>query len=296
MTIKLSKIEILALRALSQEDFSAGKLAEKLGAKPSFVSRVLKSLAAKGLATIEKQATLRIARLSTASHAQAFKKLSDSRMASRMEDWLSGYAMGILVVASGNGATPSLLLDEAGCSATTLYKSLKLLASAGTIKRKRGIVEITDKLLREFTDAYADNLQLVAQRSARGRNISIRVRKHVVIRTDATEVPPHFTQTGLSALANNGLEAMLTSFRDFYFNLGGQKRNVSLEESFIHALLLTTSQQHQDMTVLGIFFTRNKRRLGLGALKNFARIYLVEDAFEEIRGKAEFYEKMKGME
>ncbi|PIN82667.1 hypothetical protein COV61_05330, partial [Candidatus Micrarchaeota archaeon CG11_big_fil_rev_8_21_14_0_20_47_5] len=66
----------------------AGKLAEKLTAKPSFISRVLKSLESKGLVLLEKQGTSRIASLSPASHAQAFRKLSDSRPNSKIENWI----------------------------------------------------------------------------------------------------------------------------------------------------------------------------------------------------------------
>lgn len=295
MSIKLSKMEIIALRQLCQENLPAGKLAKNLTAKPSFISRVLKSLEGRGLVLLEKQGTSRIARLSPASHAQAFKKLSDSRPNSKIENWLCGYAMDILAIAS-EGAETSLLLEETGCSPTTLYKSLRRLASAGAISRKKGRVEVTNNLVKEFGSSYADNLQLLAQKNVKGFNTSIRVRKHVILRTDAKEVPQHFTQTGLSSLANAGLEATLTSYNDFYFNLDGQKRSISIEESFIHALLLTTSQQRQDMPVLGIFFAKNRKRLNLVALKNMAKKYLVEAAFEEIRGKAEFHEKMKGFE
>ena len=295
MALKLSKSEIRALRQICRQDGTVSGLAAKLGAKESFMSRVLRSLGEKGLVGVKKDGVKKTVQLSVASHAQNFKLLSDSRPDAKIEGWLSGFAMDILVV-SEDGAETNLILEETGCTAATLYKTLKSLLSAGVLLWKNGRVEITDGLLKKFVASYADNIQLIAQRNAKGFNTSIRIRKNVVLRTDAKNVPPYFTQTGLSALAKNGLEAMLTSYDDFYFNLDGQKRELSPEESFIHALLLTTLQQHQDMPVLAIFFARNKRRLDLRAIKKLAKKYMVEGALEEIRRETEFHEKMKGFE
>lgn len=295
MALKLSKSEIRALRLICHQDSTVSGLAAKLGAKESFTSRVLRSLVEKGLVEAKKDGVKKTVSLSVASHAQNFKRLSDSRPDAKIENWLSGFAMDILVVSEA-GAKTSLILEETGCTASTLYKTLKSLLSAGVLLWKNGQVEITDGLLRKFVATYADNLQLITQRNSLGFNTSVRVRKNVILRTDAKRVPPHFTQTGLSALAKNGLEAMLTSYNDFYFNLDGQKRDLGVEESFIHALLLTTLQQHQDTPVLAIFYAKNRRRLDLRAIKRFAKRYLVEGAFEEIRQKAEFHDEMRRFE
>ncbi len=294
MNTKLSKSEVKALRQLCREGGNAGQVAHSLGMKNSFTSRILARLKEKGLIDVKTEGSQKIIQLSVASHAQNFKQLSDSRPEAKIEKWLSGYAMDILIVSVG-GATTELVLKESGCSHATFYKTLKSLAGAGILFWKNGRVEITDMLVDNFVSAYADNLQLIIQRGAKGLNTSIRVRKHVVLRTDAAPVPPFFTKTGLNALAEKGMEATMTSYKDYYFNLDQKKKNVGTEEAFIHALLLTTLQQHQDMPVLTIFFAQNRRRLDLRALKEYAKLYLVEGAIDDIRQKTEFYEKMKNM-
>jgi len=295
MPLKLSKSEIRALREVCLQECTVSELAVLLGKKESFMSRVLRSLAEKGLVEIKKEGVKKIVRLSVASHAQTFKLLSDSRPDAKIEKWLSGFALDILVV-SADGAETSLILEETGCTAATLYKVLNSMLSAGVLLWKNGRVEITDELLKKFVNSYADNLQLMIQRNAKGFNTSIRVRKNVVLRTDAKDVPPYFTQTGLPALAKSGLEATLTSYNDFYFNLDRQKRDLSTEESFIHALLLTTLQQHQDTPVLAIFYAKNKSRLDRRRVKRLAKRYMVEGALDEIMQKVEFHNKMKGIE
>ena len=99
MNIKLKKSEIKALRQLCTRDDSIAQLSAKLEAKPSFTSRVLDGLKKKGLVEFSKTGAMKIVRLSSASHAQYFKLLSDSRPQASIEEWLSGYAMDILVAA-----------------------------------------------------------------------------------------------------------------------------------------------------------------------------------------------------
>ena len=291
MSIKLSKTEILALCQLCAQPASASQLSKKLGAA-SAVSRTISTLREKGIIDIEKAGTAKILKLSMASHAQRFKLLYDSRPNARIEKWLCGYAMDILI-SCPDGAQTEKILKDAGCSRNTLYKALKAMCGAGVLFWKGGQVKISDPLLKEFASAYADNLQLLIQQKAKGHNVSVRVRKNVVLRTDAKEVPVYFTKTGVSALAEKGLEALMTTYDDYYFNLNQEKKGLSLEECFIHALLLATLKSHSDMPVLTIFFAKNKHKLNLRALKNFAKEYMVEGALDEVRQKTEFYERMR---
>ena len=298
MLLKLSKSEILALRLLCRQDTTVGGLASQLKAKNSFASRIANSLEGKGLITIEKQRTTKTIRLSPASHAQDFKKLSDSRPDAGIEEWLSGMAIGAMIIiygGAGHGAGMKLLLEEAGCSRATLYKILNRLGAAGIIAKESGTVRISDIFASSFSESYANNIQLIIQRGAKGMNASIRVRKHVVFRTDAKEVPAFFSKTGINALAEKGLEANVTSYRDFYFSLDMKARKIGQEECLIHAMLLAALPQHADMPVLGIFFAKNKNKLNMQLLKKLAKTYSVEAELDELRQKSEFYDKMRGI-
>jgi predicted transcriptional regulator len=292
MNIKLSRKEVLALCQLCQGPASASQLSASLSIKPSSLSRIIASLKEKGLIDVEKNGTTKTMELSMLSHAQRFKLLYDSRPKVKFEDWLSGYAVEVLIACPD--ITPvENVLKEVKCSKNTLYKTLKALVWASVVFHQDGQVRIADPLLKDFASAYADSLQLLNQQQAKGHNISIRIRKNVVLRTDAKEVPVYFTRTGISALAQKGLEAILTSYDDYYFNINQEKRELSLEECFIHALLMATLKSHSDMPVLAIFFAKNKLRFNARALKTFAKEYQVVGALEEVRQKTEFYEKMK---
>jgi len=295
MKTNLSEYELRVLRVLCQHDASAGELAVQLKVKNSFASRKLSSLESKGLILTEKRGTTKLIKLSPASHAQNFKKLSDSRPNANIEQWLSGFALDLLMLIS-NGIEMHLFLEEAGCSPTTAYKTLNCLIAAGIIKKYGGALRISDSLVGSFADSYADNIQLIRQRNAKGLNLSVRVRKHVLLRTDANEVPDFFLPTGISALAKMGLEATLTSYCDFYFNLDQKKHTLNREECFIHALLLATVPQHRDMPLLEIFFAKNRSLFDLQKLKKFAKKYLVENKLNELREKADFYDKMRRSE
>jgi DNA-binding MarR family transcriptional regulator len=317
MKFKLSEIEIRVLRLLCQKEWIAGALAVRLKIKKSFLSRVLKELSEKGLVFIEKQGVRRIVRLSIAGHAQNFKMLSDSRPNSAIEGFLSGFALSVLVSAIGHarqiisysqgsvaavlafekeGTNTKLLLKEAGCSKATFYKVLRNLEGAGVIQKRSNSIIVSDNLVYSFAVSYADNIQLLIQRKLGGvENASVRVRKHAIVRTNSDRIPVFFSETGVSALASKGLEATLTSFNDYYFNLDEKKEELGMEDYFVHALLLAKLKQ-QDLPVLELFFAKNKGSFDIQRLKKLAEEYGVAQEFDETRRKVEFYEKMSGGE
>jgi len=300
MKLNLSKLEILALQPVCDTDYSAGALAQKLGVKKSFFSRLLKELSDKGLVLAEKRGTEKIIRLSPASHAQSFRSLYQTRPNVKIEEWLSGRTMGILILMTGReGWTPfELLLEEGGCSKPTIYKLLKTLSGVGVIANAKGRgYKIGDSYVEDFAKKYADNLQRLMQKQAKGFNTSIRIRKHVVVRTDAKEVPPYFCETGLNALVKADLEANLTSYSDYYFNLDGKKCKISLEEAFVHSLLFSALPQYiADIILLKIFFAKNKGQMNKALLEKMAEKFNVKSQLYEVRRAAEDYQKMRDME
>lgn len=297
MLLRLSEKELLALERLTSGDATAGQLASSLGMKGSALSRLLKSLGEKGLVLTERRGTTKVVKLSPASHAQDFRKLYESRPKAQIEEWLSGSAMGILIPASQDeGMEMARLPEEAGCSRPTAYRALNALYAAGVAAKYENRVRITDPLVRAFASSYADNLQRVLQKQVHGINVSVRVRGHVILRTDAAKVPEYFSETGISALAKQGLEARLTDYRDYYFNLGGKPRQLEIEEMFIHALVLAALPQHQDRPLLTMFFAKSGKRLEPGKLRLLAKEYHVEGQLDEVRRFAESYKKMRRME
>ena len=297
MLLRLTKQEALALTHLCRGPSTVSGLASSLGAGESFASRLVHSLEEKGLAAAERKGVGKTVRLSDLPHAQAFRRLYDSRPQARIEEWVSGHSIEVLIVLLDNGAKAEALLSECACSKPSLYKVLNSLIAVGVVgKTEWGAFRIVDRSVSEFTEGFANGVQLQMQKQLHGHNVGIRVRKHVLVRSDAKEAPAWFAATGISLLADKGLEAVQTSYSDYYFNLDGRKREIGVEEAFIHALLLTTVQQHQDKPVLAIFLNKNWKRLNQEKLWELARSYHVENDFKELVTAIGYHVKLREWE
>ncbi len=296
MLLKLSEKEILLLKVVCYNTSNAGAIANLMGVKKSFASRLLKSLEEKKLVSIEPRGVQKLVSLSLASHAQAFRQVVDLRgYKAGIESWLAGSALDILVIAGfGEGATLSLLEKECSCSKPTIYRTAKKLKSAGAVTQREARLLVSDHGVENFANYFADNIQRKLLEGVGGA--SIRVRKHCVVRTGVKKIPEFFTATGLNALREKGLKFISTSYSDYYFNLDGVKRSVNVEEAFIHALLSTTIQQNQDLPLLAKFLKEYGKKLDLRKLLKLAEQYAVSEELAQLRNAVSYYEKLGGLE
>ena len=298
MELALSKLEIRALGILSTQEYLAKELATKLVVAKPRVSQVIKSLEKKRLISIERKGREKKIALSLASHAQAFRQLYSARSGTRPENWLSGAALDILTISAvPAGVSLGLLQIESKYGDATIYRTLSKLAGAGVIGRKKGHITISDKLVFDFVHAYADNIMFKMLEVLKGSNsFSLRIRKHTLTRTDAKKLPGNFTETGLNRLINEGLEAFQTDYSDQYANLDGFKREPNLEESFIHALLLTSAQQGQNKPLLAVFLSKNRNKLDPTRLTLYADWYSfglnLKTVLNEMREAVSYSEKI----
>ncbi len=274
MWLNFSEIEILVLERLCEGSASPGKLAQALGKKNSFISRTIMKLLQKGM--LEKNG--HELSLSSAAHAQSFKKLFDSRPNAKIENWLCSSTMDVLIVLAGfsEGTDAETIAREVACSKPTLFSVLHNLYSAGVAGRQGKTIRISDRFTHAFAESYANTIHEQLASKAKGHNVSIRIRKNVVVRTDAKEVPLFFSETGMNLLLKHGMDAIKTSYNDYFFNLDMEKREIGTEEAFIHALLLTIMQQHQDKVVLAGFMRKNRGKINAALLRDLAKHYHVE--------------------
>ena len=146
-------------------------------------------------------------------------------------------------------------------------------------------------MCRGFANAYADWLQQNAAKGLHGYNVSIRVRKHVVMRSEAKPPREGLAVTGLTALIQSGLQLQPTSYTDYYYDLSGRKSKLRIEEQFAHALLLATLPQHAaDRTALS-FFLAGRNDLNYRLLSQEVKLYYVSGIYEELRRVNELVEK-----
>ncbi len=293
MKVNLSKVELKALILLCGKSFAARELAAGLEVKPSFVSRLLKRLVQLNLVTLEKQGAVKIISLSSAGHSQAFKKLYSSRPNLGIEEFFSGKAIEILIPLTSEKLSYRELLQEASCSQATFLKLRKKLGGIGALTKVNDKFEIPDALLREFVTQYADNIQLILQRELVGFILAKRIGKHVVIRTESEKVPECFNKSGVNRLVEEGLEIIQTNRNDYYFNFDEEKRRISTEEAFTHALLLSTLQSRSEFIILGIFLKQYGSKLNPLLLRKAAKKYNVEDDLTKIREALDLSEKLR---
>ncbi|MBI5229246.1 MarR family transcriptional regulator [Candidatus Micrarchaeota archaeon] len=295
MRLTLSKSEISALREVCEREQTAGELAEALGVKDSFVSRILGSLKDKGLIAIEKNDRTKIVRLSLTQASKNFRELATFRRGSKIESWLSGSALDVLVIAGfAEGASIGFLMKESKYSRPTIYKALRQLKAAGALSKIGDKFVVTDELVNRFANDFADTLELLALEQVSAT--AIRVRKHVILRTDKKLNKP-FTLTGLNALRELGSVFIPTSYNDYYLNLDGIERKLTVEACFIHALVLSTLKQYApDKVVLAGFLKSGPgRKVGLdfGKLRDFSKVYSVESQLDLLRTAVGYSEKLR---
>ncbi len=296
MDFKLSKLELRALSVLCSGGLPAGELAVRLGASKSLVSRVVASLGNKGLVDLERQGTRKLVSLSPRQHAQAFKRLRESRPQASLEDWLSGWALDVLVVMGwGNGASMERLVRECSCSKNTIGRIITALSGVGIVARRGGAWMVYDSLADDFANAFADYARQEMQSSLDGHfTVLKRVRKHVVIRTDSKRIPGSFVLTGLAFFIEQGLEVIRADYSDYYFNLCSAAPVLSPEERFIHALLISTIIP-VNKPLLAVVFRR--WHFKLRELKRLAEEYAaygeISKELEQIRVAMDYHEKLR---
>jgi len=293
MELNLSKHEIMVLKQLCSGDQLAINLSKTLNINKSFLSRIIKKLEGKDLVIAEKRTKEgRLIKLSGLNHAQSFKRLFESKPNAKIEEWLSGSAMDVLISSSGHEFF-DMLASEVSCSKPTLYKVLKKLYGAGVVGRENKKIFITDNTLLEFVSNYAD---AIVQKTTKKLAFStiIRIRKHILITTNSSSVPEFFSLTGINWLMQHGLEANPSEYKAYYFNLDGIKRRIDYEEAIAHALIL--AKESQDTPLLASFIMKNRKLIRSYWLNFVARKFSVEAKMNELLAAIGYYEKLRDLE
>lgn len=291
--IKLSKSELRVLiGVVTGGGGTVSNLASSLGVTPGLISRAVSSLQAGGLVKSEKKGRMKLVELADTGHAAAFMRLLQSRPDASL-NWLSGFAIEVLIIAAGEkGVASDWLEKEATCSKATLRKMIYGLRSAGVLAKISGGFEVTEGLARDFANAYADWLQFKDQERFTGYSVSKRIRKHVILRTQTKQVPEWFGKTGMTALIESGLNLTPTSYSDYYYSIDKRKRSLPIEEQLVHAIVLSTLRQHAaDRTALSMFLATN--RLDYGALTYLTAQYSVQEEYEELRRVNELVKRIQ---
>jgi predicted transcriptional regulator len=289
MLLKLSKIEIKTCLTLFSKDspITVAELANELKIKQSFLSRVLKKLIEKDLIICKKIGREKYIQNSDKNHSQKLKDINNLRPNCNIGEWLSGYAIEVLVILL-KPIEFNLLKIETVCSKSTLYSILNLLYSAGVINKNKDIIKISDPLILSFVYEYAEVMQNNILKKIKGGVVIQRIRKHVFVKSESKS---QFIETGLSFLSKHGLEANLMS-NYYYFNLDEKIRRIDLEEAFIHAIVFSKTQE-PDRLLLANYYIKNRSKLNIIELKKNAKKLYVRKELDEIIKIIDNYKRIK---
>ncbi len=294
MKLNLSKVEINALKLLCSESFTASELAVRLGVKPAFVSRIIKSLNGLELISVEKVGTKKKISLSPGLHSFYFKKLYSSREKTEIEEWLSGKTIELLVCLSSvdDGFTSMTLLKECSFSKASFYKIIKKLGAIGIVVKIDNKYRIADGQAKSFALYYADTMQKIVLKKLGKWITSIRIGKHCVVRTLVNNAEQPFILSGENILRHEGLQVIPADYTDYYFTVDEKTRKIPLEEAFVHALLIATETSVPNYSFFGVFLEKNKQKLDWIKLREFAKKYLVSNELQRLQDSLSLHDKM----
>ncbi|MFA4946713.1 MAG: hypothetical protein WC607_04235 [Candidatus Micrarchaeia archaeon] len=291
--MKINKSEIAVLELLcGATGYSMRELAEKLGGKPAFVSRIVKQLESKALVEVKKEGVQKNVRLALCDSAQEFKKIHETR--GRLQDWLTGAGLDVLVVLCASERTPEELARECDYSRPAMYAALKRLYSAGVINKERGLIRVSDEQVKLFVNAFAQGVMFnCVTEKTRGSVLLKRQGKHLLIVSLQGTPNDEFELTGVNRLARDyGLSGILTNRLAYYHYFGKKKGALKVEDYFIHALALTKQFYGEDKPLLAAFLKGHK--MDSLKLRVLAKEFGVETDLRELQSAVGYYDRLGG--
>ena len=214
-------------------------LAAKLGLPQSAVSRCLKSLAEKKLATVSRNGKRNDAAVSDAPHALALKEFFAANP--HVEPKILAHSgMRALSGLLFPGASVARVKKTGFLAEITARRALSKLRDAGVVGRKSPTNYFL--LLPGLEKAVGEYVSFAATQAAKGAPGSVIAKgPYGLLRTSSENVPGLMQPTGLGALQEFGVKIIQTGFKDYYYNVFGQVKKPGLEEAITHALIRAAS-------------------------------------------------------
>jgi predicted transcriptional regulator len=289
MRLSESEIGALMLVAGSEKAPRPWDLSQALNLRPESLSRVVTDLVNKGLLEREGKEIA----LARAPAAESFKKLYFSHRASPLHLLLADRRADLLARIDGGQRSVEVLEKETGIPEKTIYRYLKDFIRLGVVRRsKQGRTYLYSfnyvlwPELKGFVTALLGYraAHLVPREALLIKSYGDRVLFKSIRRQDATP-------TSFSAYGEYGIDLGL---RDNYYTL--PKRELSIEEVFIHSLDSAESLQHRLFCILFYLKNRDKlERVDHPMMKQIKAVLQGESikgypSLEEIEDRAELYE------
>jgi hypothetical protein len=284
-----SEIEALVLVAGSEHAQHPGDLSRALNLRPETLSRVITSLADKGLLGREGREIA----LARTPAAEWFKKLYFAHRASPLPLLLADRKVDVLSRIESVQKSAEDLEKETGIPRKTIYRYLKDFLRLGAVKRSRKgrtyFYSVNSRLWPEINGFVASVLETMALSMVPREALLIKSYRDSVLFKSIREQDA--TPTAFSAYEDYGIELGL---RDNYYTL--PKRELSIQEVFIHSL--DSASEFQQKLFCILFYLKNKDKLQgidhpmMADIKAVLQGEKIKDypSLEDIEDRADLYE------
>jgi predicted transcriptional regulator len=252
MWLSESEIETLMLIAGAERAVYPADLSLALNLRPETLSRIVTSLANKGLLE-RKDREIALARTPA---AESFKRLYFAHRASPFSLLFADRRIDLLSRIKCGQKSVQVLEEETAIPKKTIYRYLKSLLLLGAVKRTKKDRAYLYSLNKIFWPEIEDFVVAILEYQA----LSLVPSEALLIKSYGDSVlfksirPQDATLTSFSAYEDYGIELFL---RDNYYTL--PKRELSIQEIFIHSL--DSAWEFSQKLFCVLFYLKNRDKL-----------------------------------
>jgi len=237
---RLTKKELMALKALAKGSYSVSELADKVGGGQPRTSMILRGLVRKGFVEMTREGKTKEVELASSKHAILFRNLVTKHPHIPWEEVLSHSSIPILLALLEGQNDADEIRSETGISSTSVWRWLRRLGSYGIIQKKDKRYEVNPRhdLLIDFLQEYRLHL---FTRLAREVSLEAVILWHgdfeslLRVPKDMEVGGKGFHVTAVSRFDEMGIPIILNY--DYYF-YSEKRESLRREDSILHTLLI----------------------------------------------------------
>ncbi|MFY9605941.1 MAG: helix-turn-helix domain-containing protein [Thermoplasmata archaeon] len=258
-------------------------IAQNMDVSPPELSRLVKSLRAKGLVVLDRQGMTSSVSISDQKHASRLRRVLDEFSHMKLETIVSLASLDVLsALAASPGSSRTDLMQASDVSARTLHTTMKRLRELGVVRdRARGVYEISDRFqpLAEFVREFDDySNQKKAKEFCPDAMMIWQRGREFIIRTKCVVESNEFRLTAFSVFEQYGVPLFL-AWQYYYHPVGKWRRTI--DEVLLQSMLLKPRDTRENTAILMLWHKHNMPR-DLDQLRKGASRYGLREELETI--------------
>jgi len=279
----LTPREVSVLISVRDGQLTMKGIAQKLNVSQPELTRLVRSLRAKGLVVVERQGMSSSVSISDQKHASRLRRILDEFGHMRLERILSLTSLDVLsALAASPGSSRNDIVFSSYVSARSLHTALKNLRELGVVQaRVRGAYQISDRFepfvdfVREFDD-YSN--QQKAKEFCRDAIVVWQRGREFIIRTKCKSEDSEFRLTAFSVFEQYDVPLFL-GWQYYYHPVGKWRKTIG--EVLLQSMLLRPRDARENTAIL-MLWNKNNLSRSLDQLREGASRYGVQGELQSI--------------